>query len=75
RIRKAFLSNNTKIVSLNDVGDLTYPYQILDGKIQTLKDIIENNNKVSKNILDSKKPMIILGESFLNSNSANYLFY
>ena len=40
RIRKAYLNNNTKIFSLNDIGDLTYPYQSLDGKTQTIKDII-----------------------------------
>jgi len=57
------------------VGDLTYPYKALDGKTQTIKDIIENKNHISKNILDSKKPMIILGESFLNLNSADYLFH
>ena len=75
RIRKAFLNNNTKIISLNDVGDLTYPYEILDGKTQTIKDIFEKNNDLSKKIIDSKKPMIILGESFLKIDSANYLFY
>ena len=75
RIRKAYLNNNTKIISLNDVGDLTYSYEFLDGKTQTIKDITENKNEVSKNIIDSKKPMIILGESFLNTKSANYLFY
>ena len=75
RIRKAYLNNNVKIISLNDVGDLTYPYKFLDGKTQTIKDIIENKNEVSKDIIDSKKPMIILGESFLNLKSANYLFY
>jgi len=75
RIRKAYLNNNVKIISLNDVGDLTYPYKFLDGKTQTIKDITENKNEVSKNIIDSKKPMIILGESFLNTKSANYLFY
>ena len=74
RIRKAYLNNNTKIISLNDVGDLTYSYECLDGKTQTIKDIIENNNELSKKIIDSKKPMIILGESFLNTKSANYLF-
>ena len=74
RIRKAYLNNNTKIFSLNDIGDLTYPYQSLDGKTQTIKDIIENKNEISKNILESKKPLIILGESFLKSKSANYLF-
>ena len=75
RIRKAYLNNNIRIISLNDVGDLTYPYKFLDGKTQTIKDITENKNEISKNIIDSKKPMIILGESFLNTKSANYLFY
>jgi len=74
RIRKAYLNNKTRIISLNDVGDLTYPYEKLDGKTQKIKDIIENNNEVSKHILDANKPMIILGESFLNSNSAKSLF-
>ncbi len=75
RIRKAYLNNSTEIISLNNVGDLTYPYEYLDEKTQTIRDIVENNNVVSKKILDSKKPMIILGESFLNTKSANYLFY
>ena len=75
RIRKAYLNNHTKIISLNNVGDLTYPYESLDGKTQTIKDIIEDNNEISKKIIASKKPMIILGNSFLNIKSANYLFY
>ena len=75
RIRKAYLNNNTKIVSLNDVGDLTYPYQNFDGKTQSIKDIIENKNEISKDIIGSKKPIIILGESFLNLKSAKYLFF
>ena len=75
RIRKAYLNNNTKIISLNDVGDLTYAYEFLDGKTQTIKDIAENNNKVSKSILESKRPMIILGESFLKVQSAKILFH
>ena len=74
RIRKAFLNNNTKIISLNDVGDLTYSYKFLDGKTQTIKDIIDNKHEVSKAILKSEKPMIILGESFYKIKSANYLF-
>ena len=69
------MSNTTKIISLNDIGDLTYPYKSLDGKTQTIKDIIESKNDVSNYILESKKPMIIFGESFLNTKSANYLFY
>ena len=74
RIRKAYVNNNTKIISLNDVGDLTYDYESLDGKTQTIKNITENNNDISKLIIDSKKPMVIFGESFLNIKSAKYLF-
>jgi len=73
RIRKAYLKNKVKIVSLNDVGDLTYPYQTLDGKTQTIKDIFENKNALTKDIVDAKKPLIIFGESFLKSKSAEFL--
>tara|TARA_B100000989_G_scaffold282805_1_gene248187 strand:- start:1235 stop:3130 length:1896 start_codon:yes stop_codon:yes gene_type:complete len=74
RIRKAYLQNKLNIVSLNNVGDLTYPYQSLDGKTQTIKDITLNNHELSKSIIDAKKPMIIFGESFLKTKSAEYLF-
>ncbi len=74
RIRKAYLNNNLKVISLNNVDDLTYPYQSLDGNTQTIKDIFENKNEVSKNILNSKKPMIILGQSFLKLKSAENFF-
>ena len=74
RIRKAFVNNNTKIVSLNDVGDLTYDYQCLNGRTRTIKDIFENNDKLSKQIIEAKKPIVIFGESFFKVKSANYLF-
>jgi len=74
RIRKAYVNNNTKIISLNNVGDLTYDYESLDGKTQTIKNIAENTNDISKLIIDSKKPMVIFGESFFNIKSAKYLF-
>ena len=75
RIRKAYLNNNTEIISLNNVGDLTYSYKSLDGATQTIKDIIDDKHEVSKKILEAKKPMIILGDSFLNTKSAKILFY
>ncbi len=74
RIRKAYLSNNTRVISLNDLGDLTYNYQSLDGRVKTIKDIFENNNELSKEIIKSKKPMIVFGESFFKIKSASYLF-
>ena len=74
RIRKSYLNNNTKIISLNNLGDLTYPYESLDGQTQLLKDIFDGNNEISKQIIKANKPMLILGESLLNSNSSKYLF-
>ena len=74
RIRKAYISNNVKIISLNDVGELTYDYHSLDGKTQTIKDIVDNKHKISTEIINAKNPMIILGESFLKLNAASYLF-
>ena len=73
-IRKSYLNNNTKIISVNDLGDLTYPYESLDGQTQSIKDIFDDNNEISKQIKEAKKPSIIIGESLLNSNSSKYLF-
>ena len=55
RIRKAYFNNGTKIISLNNVGDLTYNYQSLDGKTQTIKDISNDNNELSKKIIRIQK--------------------
>ena len=74
RIRKSYLKNNNKIISLNNVGDLTYPYESLDGQTQTLNEIFEGNNNISNQILEAKKPLIIIGDSLLNLNSSEYLF-
>ena len=74
RIRKAFLQNKTKIISLNNVGDLTYPYESLDGDIENIKDIVEDNHRISNLIKEAKKPLIIFGQSALKSNSAKYIF-
>jgi len=74
RIRKAYLQNKTKIISLNDVGDLTYPYEFLDGDIENIKKITEDNHKVSSLIKEAKKPLIIFGQSSLKNKSAKYIF-
>ena len=74
RIRKSYVQNKIKIISLNDVGDLTYPYKALDGNIENIKNIIEDKHEISKIIKEAKKPLIIFGQSALRSSSAKYLF-
>ena len=74
RIRKSYLQNKTKIISLNEMGDLTFPYQSLDGNTETVKKIIEGKHEVSDLIKQAKKPMIIMGQSALKSKSSKYIF-
>jgi NADH-quinone oxidoreductase subunit G len=74
RIRKSYINNNTKIFSLNDVGDLTYPYKNLKGGTNIIKKIIEGKHEISNLIKESKKPLIILGESALINDCGKYIF-
>ena len=74
RIRKAYLKNKTKIISLNDVGDLTYPYRKLNGKTDIIKEIVSDQHPISSIIKESKKPLIIFGQSSLSLKSSKYIF-
>jgi len=74
RIRKSYLKNKTEIYSIGDLGDITYPYNILDNNTKLIKDIINNNHNLSKKIINARKPIIILGQSILKMNSGIYIF-
>ena len=74
RIRKSYLQNKTKIISLNNLGDLTYPYENLNGNTDEIKEIINDQHEISSIIKNSKKPLIILGESILTLRSGKYIF-
>lgn len=74
RIRKAYLSNKTEIYSLGDVGDLTYPYKVLDKSTKTIKDICNSTHKISEIVNKSKKPLFIIGQSALKIKSSTYIF-
>tara|TARA_B100001142_G_scaffold62580_1_gene61756 strand:- start:716 stop:2758 length:2043 start_codon:yes stop_codon:yes gene_type:complete len=74
RIRKSYLQNKKNIFSLGDVGDLTYPYKSLNGKTDTIRDIIDDKHNLSNLIKSAKKPLIIIGQSALSSKSGKYIF-
>tara|TARA_B100001029_G_scaffold176191_1_gene178742 strand:+ start:224 stop:2257 length:2034 start_codon:yes stop_codon:yes gene_type:complete len=75
RIRKSYLKNNTKIYSLGDIGNQTYPYSILENNTDTIKEIIENkDNEIANKIKKSLKPVIIIGQSALKLKSGKYIF-
>ena len=74
RVRKSFLKNKMKIYSIGNPGDITYPYEIIGDDTSVIKDIIENNHFLSERIKMSKRPIIIIGESALNSKDSEYIF-
>ena len=74
RIRKTYLKNKTEIFSLEDMGDLTYPYTVLENNSKVIDKIIKNEHNLSNKIASAEKPIIIIGQSILNSNNGAYIF-
>ena len=74
RIRKAYLKSKLPIYSTNDIGDQTYPYQILENSTNFIQDIVEGRNDLSQKIIQSSKPIIIIGQSVLKLKSGQYIF-
>ena len=72
RIRKAYVKNKAEIFSLNNVGDLTYPYKLINGDTETIKNISEDNHELSEKIKKANKPLIIFGQSYLLLKSSVY---
>ena len=74
RIRKSYLKSKLPIYSTNDIGDQTYPYEILDNSTNLIKDIVEKRNELSEKIIQSSKPIVIIGQSVLKLKSGHYIF-
>ena len=74
RIRKNYVVKKTEIYSIGDVEDQTYPYVKLSAETKIIKEIYENKSEISKKILNSKKPLLIIGNSALNSKSGKFIF-
>ena len=74
RIRKSFIRGGLKIYSIGDAGDLTYPYINIGSTTSVIKAIVEDSHEISKEIKNSKKPMIIIGESALNEKNRSIYF-
>ncbi len=74
RIRKAVNLNETKVYSIGNPGNLNFDYQIIGNNTQTINDLINDKNEISKLFKTSKKPMIIIGESALEMQSGKFIF-
>ena len=70
----SIISSKIPIYSTNDIGNQTYPYEILDNSSNLIKEIVEGKNKLSDAIINSSKPIIIIGQSVLKQKSGQYIF-
>jgi NADH-quinone oxidoreductase subunit G len=73
RIRKNFINKRTEIFTIGDPGEQTYKIISLGDNLKVLKDIENNNSIFSEKIKTSQKPMIIIGESVLNSKQGRFV--
>ena len=74
RIRKNYVKNKTEIFSLGNVGDLTYPYKVIENKTNIIQEIINNKHELAEKIINSKRPLIIIGQSVLKIKSGEYIY-
>ena len=73
RIRKAFVAKKIPIISFGDPGDLTYDYTNAGNSTEDIKKLLNKENETSKILLNSKKPILIIGESVLELESAKFV--
>ena len=74
RIRKAFVQKKIPILSFGDPGDLTYEYMLAGKTTEDLDNFFNKKSDYTKILLNSKKPIIIIGESALELKSGQYIY-
>ena len=73
RIRKAFAQRRVPVYSIGDPGNLTYDYIKIGNTTDDIKKVLNKEGEFSKELLSSKKPIIIIGESALELKSGKYI--
>ena len=73
RIRKTFLSKHLPIFSIGFDGDLTYEYTNIGNNTDEIQKIFSGEDKLRDKILNSKKPIVIIGESALSLKSGKFI--
>ena len=73
RIRKAFAQRRVPVYSIGDPGNLTYDYIKIGNTTDDIRKVLNREGEFSKELLSSKKPIIIIGESALELKSGKYI--
>ena len=73
RIRKAYLARKTKVYSIGDVDDLTYPHENVGSSFSVIAEILGKNGKIYNSLKSAKKPVFIIGESGLAGSNGEFV--
>ena len=74
RIRKEIINRNITVASIGENYDMTYSYDHLGNDLNILEEILLEKNEFSKKLLNSKKPMLIIGQAVLNRQDSLKVF-
>ncbi|HXU26651.1 MAG TPA: NADH-quinone oxidoreductase subunit NuoG [Bacteroidia bacterium] len=74
RIRKAFLYNNALIISFGFLTNLTYQYFQQGNTLNSVFNFLKGKSYVSKCLLDSSFPLILVGTDFVKLLSSTFCF-
>tara|TARA_B100000929_G_scaffold96277_1_gene75525 strand:+ start:4494 stop:6548 length:2055 start_codon:yes stop_codon:yes gene_type:complete len=74
RIRKEIINRNITVASIGENYDMTYSYDHLGNDLNILEEIFLEKNEFSKKLLNSKKPMLIIGQAVLNRQDSLKVF-
>merc|ERR1712150_421050 len=72
-LRKNYLKNNLKVLSLGSSKNLTFPYTNLGSNIKNLKSIVEGNNIFCQDFITLNNPIVAVSSSNFNRKDANSL--
>lgn len=74
-LKKKSQKGNFKIASIGNLTDLTYSIKNLGVSLNILINILEGKHFFCKDLIKSKKFLIIFGQNFLNKNKNLEIFY
>jgi NADH-quinone oxidoreductase subunit G len=74
RIRKRYLKGGVKIISVGDVGELTYPYEVISHDPRVLGEIASGSHPLAATLAAARNPVIILGTAALARTDGAAIF-
>jgi NADH-quinone oxidoreductase subunit G len=75
RLRKAWLHNRARFLSIGPQADLTYPVEHLGDSLNLVEEALQPGSKVLAALQAAKHPMIIVGQPALNHDAGETVLF